>query len=379
MRIRLRSSAILAAMHAEFTFQLATIYGFLLALARVSGVVVFVPIPGFSAGPDASRVVLALALTIALFPAWPTLATRRRIIRWLRAGCSERSAQKRVFGVTVGLAIAFLLEGVQMAAQVLGLQAGYSYASTVDPTTQADTTTLQLMAQLLAGTLFFAFGFDRQVLASPGKKSGIGAGACASHSTGAPLRRLWALARQSSPPGCNWRFPVLALLVLLDIAFAVLGRLHAQLQLLSLSFAIKMLVALAFLAVVLSVYPGRFRAHGRDHIRGIGSSAESISSRTHDGGPRPAHRKTDQAKTREEPAGGPVSRQPGIAGRFAVPHVCGPADRGGGGFLRTDARHGPLLSGGRLSSSGDASRGSCGSTRCCSDTYSRLYSGWAAA
>ena len=54
-------------MHAEFTFQLATIYGFLLALARVSGVVVFVPIPGFSAGPDASRVVLALALTIWLY------------------------------------------------------------------------------------------------------------------------------------------------------------------------------------------------------------------------------------------------------------------------------------------------------------------------
>jgi flagellar biosynthesis protein FliR len=44
----------------------------------------------------------------------------------------------------------------------------------------------------------------------------------------------------------------------LDIAFAVLGRLHAQLQLLSLSFAIKMLTALAFLASVLSVYPAVF-------------------------------------------------------------------------------------------------------------------------
>ena len=51
-----------------------------------------------------------------------------------------------------------------MAAQMIGLQAGYSFASTVDPTTQADTTTLQLMAQLFAGSLFFAFGFDRQVI-----------------------------------------------------------------------------------------------------------------------------------------------------------------------------------------------------------------------
>jgi flagellar biosynthesis protein FliR len=51
-------------------------------------------------------------------------------------------------------------------------------------------------------------------------------------------------------------------LVLLDIAFAVLGRLHAQLQLLSLSFAIKMLTALAFLAAVLSVYPAVFERTG---------------------------------------------------------------------------------------------------------------------
>ena len=34
----------------------------------------------------------------------------------------------------------------------------------VDPVTQADTTTLQMMAQLMAGSLFFAFGFDRRVI-----------------------------------------------------------------------------------------------------------------------------------------------------------------------------------------------------------------------
>ena len=58
-------------MHADLTFNLATLYGFLLVLARVSGVIAFVPIPGVSAGPDASRIVLALALTMALSPVWP--------------------------------------------------------------------------------------------------------------------------------------------------------------------------------------------------------------------------------------------------------------------------------------------------------------------
>ncbi len=254
-------------MHVEFTFQLAALYGFLLALARVSGVLVFVPIPGFSAAPDASRVVLALALTIALFPIWPTLGIEREPRGpSLAAGrLLAAIAGETAFGATVGLVVAFLLEGVQMAAQVLGLQAGYSYASTVDPTTQADTTTLQLMAQLLAGTLFFAFGFDRQVLRALARslESAAGPGAGATRLLDAHATATIAgLGAAIFATGVRLAIPVLALLVLLDIAFAVLGRLHAQMQLLSLSFAIKMLVALAFLASVLAVYPAVFERTG---------------------------------------------------------------------------------------------------------------------
>jgi flagellar biosynthetic protein FliR len=246
-------------MHAEFTFQLATLYGFLLVLARVSGIVVFVPIPGFSAGPDTSRVVLALALTVALFPAWPVLAAVDgqkllvgRLLGWI--------GSEALFGLTVGLAIAFLLEGLQMAAQVLGLQAGYSFASTVDPSTQADTTTLQMMAQLLAGTLFFALGFDRQVLLALAKSLESSGRAFSLNEQA--VDGIIRLGSSIFSTGLQLAMPVLALLVLLDIAFAVLGRLHAQLQILSLSFAIKMLAALAFLASVLSVYPAVFERSG---------------------------------------------------------------------------------------------------------------------
>jgi flagellar biosynthetic protein FliR len=247
-------------MHAELTFQLATIYGFLLVLARVSGIIVFVPIPGFSAGTQTSRVVLALALTIALFPAWPKLAAedgQRLLVGRLLGGIGTEA----LFGLTVGLAIAFLLEGLQMAAQILGLQAGYSFASTVDPSTQADTTTLQMMAQLLAGMLFFAFGFDRQVLLALARSLESPSAQAFSLDAQA-VEAIVRLGAAIFSTGLQLALPVLALLVLLDIAFAVLGRLHAQMQLLSLSFAIKMLTALAFLASVLSVYPAVFERAG---------------------------------------------------------------------------------------------------------------------
>lgn len=244
-------------MHTEITFNLSTLYGFLLVLARVLGVIAFVPIPGFSAGPDASRIVLGLALTMSLSPVWPTPLTDGpvlgRLLGWMGA--------EAAFGLTVGVAVAFLLEGIQMAAQVIGLQAGYSYASTVNPMTEADTTTLQLMSQLFAGSLFFAFGFDRQVIHILAKSlESVPSGSYSL--TGPAVEAITRLGAGIFSTGLQLAIPVLALLLLLDIAFAVLGRLQTQLQLLSLSFGVKMLVGLAFLSGLVSFFPAVFEKAG---------------------------------------------------------------------------------------------------------------------
>ena len=249
-------------MHADVTLNLSLLYGFLLVLARVSGVIAFVPIPGISAGPDVSRVVLALALTIALFPVWPAPLVTSPVIGTLLGWMAAEAA----FGLTIGVAVAFLLEGVQMAAQMIGLQAGYSFASTVDPSTQADSTSLQIVAQLLAGSLFFTFGFDRQVIRILAKSlAAIPGGAYAL--SGPIVDAVSRLGSAIFVTGLQLAAPVLALLLLLDIAFAVLGRLQTQLQLLSLSFSIKMLVGMAFLTAILSFFPMVFAKTGAATIQ----------------------------------------------------------------------------------------------------------------
>ncbi len=244
-------------MHANLTLNIPALYGFLLVLARVSGVVAFVPIPGISASSPASRVVLALALTMTLSRVWPApvldgpgLGT---LLGWMAA--------EAAFGLTIGVAVAFLLEGVQMAAQMVGLQAGYSFASTVDPSTQADTTTLQMMAQLLAGSLFFTLGFDRQVIRILARSFESMPGGTYSL-TGSKVQAIAHLGSGIFLAGLQLAIPVIALLLLLDIAFAVLGRLQTQLQLLSLAFTVKMLVGVAFLAAVLSFFPAVFAKTG---------------------------------------------------------------------------------------------------------------------
>ena len=54
--------------------------------------------------------------------------------------------------------------------------------------------------------------------------------------------------------------PVVALLLLLDIALAVAGRIQQQLQLLSLAFPLKMLAALALLAALAPVFARLFQS-----------------------------------------------------------------------------------------------------------------------
>jgi flagellar biosynthetic protein FliR len=238
-------------MHTELRIGLPMLYGFLLTLARVSGVLVFVPLPGARDIPELSRIVLAFALTILLFPAWPAPAVDRPVLGALAVWLAGELA----LGILIGLAVAFLLEALQVAAQVIGLQAGYQYASTIDPSSLADVAVLQVALQLLGGMLFFALGLDRQLiyvlarsltaippgqyvpsLAQAGSMAGLGS---AMFSTGVRMA-----------------LPALALLALIDLAFALLGRVHAQLQLLSLAFSLKMLVALWTVAASVLLFPG---------------------------------------------------------------------------------------------------------------------------
>ncbi|MEO7142161.1 MAG: flagellar biosynthetic protein FliR, partial [Bryobacteraceae bacterium] len=193
----------------------------------------------------------SLALTLCLFPVWPKLDVTAPpplplLAAWVIA--------EATFGILVGLAVAFLVEGFELAAQIINLQAGYSYASALDPNSQADSTVLQLFAQLTAGLLFFALGLDRQVIR-------IFAGSFAWFPVGSfpvTMRSVDGVVRLGAGmfvTGMKLAMPVVALLMLVDLALALFGRMQAQLQLLTLAFPIKMLAALALLATMTALMP----------------------------------------------------------------------------------------------------------------------------
>ncbi len=234
---------------------LGELLGFLLVLARVSGALVFVPLPGMRHGPPVARALLATGTALALYPLWPALPAAlprpSQLVGWLLA--------EAALGLTIGVAVSLLNEGFLVAAQIFGLPAGYSYASTVDPTTEADSNVLLVFAQFLAGLLFFALGLHLEVvrifarslvLYPPGTYLATPAGAEMALTLGAAMFSI----------GLRLAMPVVALLLLADVTLALLGRIHAHLQLLMLAFPVKMLAALAMLSAITGLYLKLYRA-----------------------------------------------------------------------------------------------------------------------
>jgi flagellar biosynthetic protein FliR len=248
-------------MHGEISFSVGLIYSFLLVLARIGGSIIFVPLPGIRNTPEPVRIVLILAVTFTLYPVWPVVPSSVSSMQY--AGWVAVEAG---FGLCIGLLIGFLADAALLFGQMCGLQAGFSFASTVDPDSQADAPVLSAIAQSISALLFVTLGFHRYVI------------------------RLFAESLQTQPPGqllldARWgaviihaagtlfalglrlALPIVGLMLMVDLTLALLGRINVHLQLLHMAMPLKILAALATVSVLLMLFPSVYKEYAEQMFR----------------------------------------------------------------------------------------------------------------
>ncbi|HEY2388654.1 MAG TPA: flagellar biosynthetic protein FliR [Candidatus Binatia bacterium] len=220
---------------------------FMLALARVGGLMIMAPILGSRVAPVRVRAALAFFLAIAMLPAVPAEAAGALAMDAGAVRVGGALALEVAIGFTVGLVAEFVFSGVQVAGQLAGVQMGLGISSLIDPQTQDHLTALSQWQNLLALLVFLAIDGHHLLIRAVAQSFTllpIGGGFPAADGLG----RVLVLASGIFVIALKVAAPVMVMLLLVNGAMGVLAKLIPQLNVFIVGFPLNVGVGLFMLA-----------------------------------------------------------------------------------------------------------------------------------
>jgi flagellar biosynthetic protein FliR len=225
--------------------------GFVYPFFRIIALASSAPLFSHPSVPRVARIGLALLVTALVAPALPSIAAVSPF-SWTGAGLV---VQQIVVGVAVGLAMQIVFAAVQIAGDLIGLTMGLSFAGFVDPQNNADSPAVGTFLSLVLMLLFLSVNGHLLLIAALADTfrafpvGGAGLSALDARALVAAGSELFAL-------GLKLALPVVAALLLANIALGVLTRTAPQLNLFAVGFPVTLIVGLLMLLVALPfVFP----------------------------------------------------------------------------------------------------------------------------
>ena len=215
-----------------------------LVLTRITGLLAAFPILGADQMPLQLRAALAALLATVILPVIPVPASIPSSLPELVG----LMAAELAIGLLIGTVVAWILEGVAFAGALMDMQMGFSFVQFVDPASSQSTSVSGSLLLQVASLLIFVTGLHHQMILAL-----VDSYRVAPMGQGVPLQTmgLVILIGQLLAKGFQLAFPVLAVLFLLDMVLGISGKFMPQLQLLQLSFPLKISLGLAILGLLL--------------------------------------------------------------------------------------------------------------------------------
>jgi flagellar biosynthesis protein FliR len=226
----------------------AWLAAFIFPLARILGLLATAPVFNNAALPTRIRLIVGLAITFALAPALPAMPAIPAG-SWLGLLIL---AQQIVTGILIGFTLRLAFSAVDLAGELIGLQMGLSFAVFYDPQSSAQTPVLGEFLGLLTLLLFLAMNghlltlsvlaesFHLLPIATPIAVKGVGA------------MLSWAGTLFST--GLLLSMPLVAALLIANIAMGVLARVAPQLNLFAIGFPVTMVAGFVVLMISLPYF-----------------------------------------------------------------------------------------------------------------------------
>jgi flagellar biosynthesis protein FliR len=227
--------------------------GFLLALVRISAWIVVTPPFNTAAFNNRVRVVLACGLALPMAGQMQVDPGMFAVPQLIGA-----VAYQVLVGFALGFAVMLVFTAVQVAGELIDFQAGFGAAQLYDPFTQATSTPIGRVYQLLATAILFAI--NGHLLLVKGLMTSLEA---------APLNGLRFDSTAQFLSETVGRFlvsaiqiaaPLLIALFLAELLLGVLAKTAPQANLLSIGFIAKVLLVLLLVGITLPIFPSVVRS-----------------------------------------------------------------------------------------------------------------------
>lgn len=215
---------------------------------RVTAMLLAAPVFGNNQVPVRLRILLSLALTVALIPAVETPpAVDLLSVQALLIGVQEVLA-----GVLIALLLAMAFQAVTIAGESISMTMGLGFATMVDPQNGSSVPVLAQFLQVLATLLFLSIGGHLmliELLAASFRTLPVGGAGLVQ----ADFMGVAAFGSQMFAGAVLVALPAVVVLLIVQLAMGLMTRAAPQMNIFSVGFPITIMVG--FLAVVFLVLP----------------------------------------------------------------------------------------------------------------------------
>ncbi len=228
---------------------------FALVLFRIAGIMFFAPLLGSAAIPVKVRLMLALVLSVAVFPLVSPVVVPLNSYLVLAIAVGR----EMLIGITMGFVLLLLFTGVQIGAEMVSHQMGWAMARLFDPMTQIQTNLLSEFYLLLA-TLFYVLMNGHLILIKslletfntiPLLSGGVGL-------TGI-VNMLVTVLTEAFKLGIRMAGPALVAIFLATLAMGFVSRTMPQLNILAAGFPVRITLALVLLIASMGMVMSLFQ------------------------------------------------------------------------------------------------------------------------
>ncbi len=214
----------------------------ILIFVRVSALFVSGPIIGDGYIPTPIKAILAVAVTTVLWP----LASSTSPIPALDGWFIVLMLKEALVGVSMGFFVGLFMQGIRFGGELINRFSGFSAAENFDPDTNASVTPIGDVMHMLAVLLFFVWDGHHYFFAALARSYEVIPIGAVQITQSFQLALAQGL-DDMSKVAVAMSFPVLATIMAITAAEGVVTRAVPQINLLSISFALKIVVSLMVL------------------------------------------------------------------------------------------------------------------------------------